>query len=676
MATPSGPLPYLDEPSGVFGLFARNRAREPNQARQIINWFMQNRPELAEGAIREFGPAAGIGGDYHRLAETFAEPGRRIAEVERLRQPTRTEIPPSSELTGQTQLGPVLQEPTIDFMRQFQQPPMGAAPTALADATFSTAPEVPLPPVPPINPYRLGGIPAWPYPPNTTQLQVPEGPVGPDERAAVVPPTLPEPREFPPPPDVVPEYLRRPEMTAAPPDTFVPGGQRVPIPGRTEITPGMSVSEILRTRPELASTLLTTMPKVQEAIDAEAGMRATEQYQDAINSGRMTPEQALEQFGPDMQRWSTGQKIVAQAEKSLTSQATRAKAQVEAKEKETKAKRDEENRQFLMTRADALRKAGDEEGAVQAELIARDPKMAEEWRQFQDTRAKATQAKAPTEFGATMNVATEELRQRLGREPTDGEKARLALAIADERRIPADEKTYQVAARDLLIKGGNANPSDGDVANKVLELKNISREKGAPKINTQITGAQRDRAAGMLSVLDAMQEIRTDLNTGAQQQVGGPWGMNTRFTGLMAAINEKDPKYDVFRRLRANARNVAAYLLHELTGAAVGGHDSVYMKSVPDIDTMDIGTFMAAMEATEKNYRNILKYSEEIRRTGEIDKPLKDRTTPLPVPVMINSTADPRTAEGSFRAVTGPLARPTLPAPRAPERPVLTPPRR
>jgi hypothetical protein len=576
---PVGPVPYLKEPSGILGLFAPNRAREPNQARQIINWFVANRPELAEEVIRQYGGAAGLGPDLSRFQETFAGPGRRVAEAMRLQQPTDVPGPVGQPLTAPGLAGPPsLSRATFGPEQQFPMQETGALPPQ---------PDVPLPPVQPQRPAKYPAQPPYPYPlegvrhptvsapwitatapditmPGGTWARpgpaYPEAPVGPDERGEFRPPTLPEPREF-----------EERELPA----TVGGATAEAPTPVQYDITkvtrPGMTAAEIFRTRPDLASTMLSTMPKVQEAIDAETGMRATEDYQRAVTSEQMTQEEALEQFGPDMQRWPTGQKIVAQAEKSLVSQATRTKAKLEAAEKETKAKREEENRQFLMQRAEELR-ATDPDGAFQAELIARDPKMAEEWRQYQEQRTKATELKKPQVFEGQPYVAEQDpttgqmvmrhvpgVPQKAEKPWWDGKSRPELIAIAGDPTIDPGIRKQARAAADELQTGAEKAAAAG---------------VQPPPKPTQESEKQAGQRVVMLRALDQVAQMATanpDWIGGSAKPLTA-WKYAAAYDawdplkGVAALLANVPPGYDTFR---ANLGMFTAEKLHELAGSAL-----------------------------------------------------------------------------------------------------------
>src|SRR4030095_2401421 len=363
----------------LFGLRAKREEEERTNKIELERRLLQMRQEMAN--------------------QEAERQGRQISEALRLAQPSTT-------LQGQQQLGPVQQAPSF-AIQGVTEPWPQEGPPSLAQGVFgvpgratfgnealfpqgSVTQEIPYHPD---RPERSGIPTPTAYTTIQTKQRAGGAPSGPPlpyasaydrsgEIAATAPPeALGGATAYLPPPTPPPAYLQQPEAPTARalPETYVPGGERVEIPGR-------SYTDIIRERPDLAATMIRSrdvMTQLQTDEAETAGRQAVLGYKRAVKGG-MSPDDAYRQYGPDMEASEVCRKFVTGIEARQRTEEAQAAAR-------RKAAQEKAGQEYLKARVEKLRATGDPDDAEQADMLealAADPKNAERMDDFRKPRGK------------------------------------------------------------------------------------------------------------------------------------------------------------------------------------------------------------------------------------------------------------------------------------------------
>ena len=613
--------------------------------------------------------------------EVFGGRRRERQQEEELKKLLQ-QLRPSTEqtLTGQTQLGPVQQEPSFDIMGQVNQP---RAPTMLSDQLtaqpwgqgpqeynipgpgYLTQPQpfeydIPGPgylsqptpsratfgaealfpsdePVPveypaghPMHAYELDaqrralqrqggprisdmtmrGEPEPEYVGGAT-AQLPPEVVTPQapRTTAQLPPEIVNPPPLPavdrPPtvtgPDVVPEYLRRPDTTEAPPDTFVPGGQRV-----TRQVPGKELLDVIAANPQVLPLLkaypgLLTLieqertrqqwksvfgepggvpaggPPVAGAPGVTAGVPApgggaaaaapaglAEAEDPQVVATRTTRQQmeprARAIMNSPLAVTPEGKAYLENFQKAVTAEdaaiknATEGRKAKRLEEKESlEAQEKADAKQWALDRAAELRAGGDERGARIWEARAKNPKYAEDLIKERELelreRELTTKAGEPTKDRMLADAATYQLQQEGIVAPSRGQVAQRSFELSQKTDAATAEQTIRQAATKRLMDRGNQKPTEFEIAQEAVALKKELATASAATTTIKI-GAE-ERAANIMN--EAMQKAASQ-DLGETRPDGTPgmlWDPTyTQYMGPKWFI-KADERYAIGERLPA-----------------------------------------------------------------------------------------------------------------------------
>jgi hypothetical protein len=625
-------------PLDLFGLRAKREAELRENQIELERRLIQMRQEMA-----------------NQEAERQA---RQISEALRLAQPSTT-------LQGQQQLGPVQQAPSFAIQGvtepwSTEAPPEG--PPSLAQGVFggpsrATFGQEALFPQGggATTPFELApsratwgdealrpqGGPPWAPPPAPSQIW----PGRPDlERAgfrpggqfwpgqdispiefpptqeamggatAYQPPPAPETlggatAYLPPPPTPPPEYLQRPEAPSARalPETYVPGGERVEIPGRTW-------TDIIRERPDLAATLIRSrdvMSQLQTDEAETAGRQAVLGYKRAVKAG-MSPDDAYRQFGPDMEASEFGRKFVTGIEARQTTEEAQAVAR-------RKAAQEKAGQEYLTARVEKLRATGDPDDAEQADMLealAADPKIAERMEAFRKQRVAEAEAETKR-LEAKKPIVIDNVPYNAVRDPETGE-----LSLKATPGFVRKEKPFWEGKTKTELALIADDPSQPEAIRAQAETgfkRLVTAEKSVQAAGVKPTAQSEKMARDTMALNEALIGVET-LIKAHPYFVGTPaaykWATAYDVPDLLkrpAAYFAQFPKgYDTFR---AKLGFFTAEKLNELAGAALTeGEIKRYAAFLPNVYTTQ-ERFLASLQVAQEMMAAAMTY-QEVREQG------------------------------------------------------------
>lgn len=555
-----GGIPLIEEPSGILGAFNPQKNDIPrwNRARQMYNAMVAQDPSMAEDWLRQFGPRMGLGEHYDTAMGVYDARKRRQQEVLNLTQPKQTfqdrgETAPS--MLGQEDTAPDAELTNTVFpgTQSFSVPPDRAERAGRAEFN------------PPL--YRGPGRDT--------------GPDRPIPRAATG------------------DISGTIGATAEIPPTVRPSGQyprREPIlRGGTVETPGLSVEEIARTRPDLAQTAIKYIPEVQKADMESIGDQAAIRIAQAVKRGEMSFEEAWNKWGDQALYSVAGQKMA---------DAFKDKIAIENTRKDTE--RRERARQTITEEIGRLKSTGDKNDAEDArflemELLGDKPdygtllqKVHENRQRRDDTQRQREEAMYKPIEVEVGGVKVPHLYQR-------DAQGRLALdsggmpqlvpvpGIDTTTAVRLDQMKDLSKARYLAISKSHPDPEIRRQARESYD-ELVKGEKGVaaagvPKENASSLKEQEART-NMMTTLDAVeQSVREhpDWVGGMKAQVlwNAYRGTFLPESARFLTANRVPPDYAVFA---TNLGSYTAERIHELAGSALtAGEIQRYTQFIPNV---------------------------------------------------------------------------------------------
>ena len=500
---------------------------------------------------------------------------------------------PSQELTDQAQPGPVLQEPSFDFMKQFEEQPQ--------PRLFDMAPGAMDIPYHPDRADRIGPPQEGPY---SNAFRDFSGDI-----AATA--EIPRREEV----GTIPEYLQPPSSTAVQPSDFDPGGRRVE-------RPGLSLPDIISRDPEAAALLLRgdldkyykTGKEATAAEDDADSRRATRQFLKEVDAGA-DREETLAKYEARMAQGETGRKILDQETKT-EERATKARGR----------KNEQQLRQYASQKADELRESNPAEAhrwdALSKggkEALSLIEKFADDEQARITAEAKAGEAKKPTVIDGVPYVWALE-------GPTGQQVLRVAPGFDTKEKPWWDKLTEpQIAA----VANDSTQPAKiRQEAKATLADLATQKKAGAASTTVKLPPTERKGWAETLAALDIVDRIDSRLEA-QKKNLGGPYGLKSKINTVFSSLGY-GPKE--FAEFRADIQKLRGKLGHDLTGAAVTPADrTLYLMDIPDIDNDSTEQFLAKYHNLKMNMVNMANYLRRLDN-GETDIPIPEPAGGRPKP--------------------------------------------
>jgi hypothetical protein len=502
---------------------------------------------------------------------------------------------PSQELADQSQLGPVMQEPSFDFMEQFNEQPQPRlfemGPPGSMDVPYH-----------PDRVERAGYLRPEPYGLGTQDLS------GETAATAEIP-------QY----GTIPEYLSPPTSTEMKPSDFDPGGRRVE-------RPGLSLPDIISRDPEAAALLLRgdldkyykTGKEAATAENEDDSRRATQQFLKEVDAGG-DREEALGKYEARMAQGETGRKILEQetkAEERAGKIKTRKNEQQLRRYAAQKAEELRESNPAEAHRWDALSKGG-------KEALSLIEKFADDEQARVTAEAKAGEAKKPTVIDGVPYVWALE-------GPTGQTVLRVAPGFEVKEKPWWDKLTEpQIAA---VANDASQDPKVRQEAKATLADLAQQKKAGAATTTIKLPAGERKDWAETLMSLEIVDRIDSRLDA-QKKNIGGPYGLKSKINTVFSNIGW-GPKE--FAEFRSDVQKLRAKLSHDLAGANVPvGERKLYLVDIPDIDNDSSEQFLAKYHNLKLNLTNFAGY---LRR-------LDNGETNIPIPEPVGGKCKPTASD-------------------------------
>jgi hypothetical protein len=578
-------------PSGAGTVFgwtgpSKKDLEAQNQARMAMKLaYDAGMPE--DQILAQWGRQAGLG-DTGAIQE--ASRGRSEALGRYVSQTM-----PSTRLEGQSQPGPVLQEPSFDIMSQLdrQQEP----------GIFEMMPGTQDIPYHPDRAERMGR-PAGDFFSPGQQLDLS------GERAATLEGI---PRQ-----GTIPEYLRAPSSLEASPSVYDPGGERVE-------QPGLSMADIISRDPEAAALLLRgdldkyyrTEKEASSSQDEAASAKATQKFMQEVNAGG-DQDEALDKYETQMSRGRRGRDVLAQVGKGLERQKT-----------SLALKKTNQATKYLLDQAAQLKASEDPEDQVlgaQLEALAHSKEAAEVMVKHQESLRKKEESAARLEesqakrMEAKRPTVIDDVPYVWGK----NEAGESVLQVAPGFVVSKDVKPWwnkltepQIAA---VANDSKQEPKVREEARATLADLAKQKKAGAASTTIKLPAGERKDWAETLASLDVIDRIDSRLEA-QKKNIGGPFGIKAKINTvfMQAGWGPKE-----FAEFRSDVQRLRAKLSHDLAGANVPvGERRLYLADLPDIDNDSTEQFLAKYHNLKTNMTNFAHYLRRLDQ-GETDIPIPE----------------------------------------------------